>query len=142
MSLRRYELSTPLELHVEAIMPWWHFHRRLALPTHLEHGLEVQCRGSFFVDSSRRVQCLLPLGHFSVVSPHFHSCCTAGLLLTRHLAALLGLVVPCPSWALMRLLRAPLHTRSQSRSASFGLLLTLFFSHHTVFTELVVFWVR
>ena len=55
VSLRRYSLSTHLDLHVEAVMPWWHFRRRLALPTHLELRLEACCRTSFFVDSSRRV---------------------------------------------------------------------------------------
>ena len=55
VSLRRYSLSTHLDLHVEAIMPCWHSRRRLALPTHLELRLEGCCRGSFFADSSRRV---------------------------------------------------------------------------------------
>ena len=55
VSFRRYSLSTHLDLNVEAIMPCWHFRRRLALPTHLELRLEGCCRSSFFADSSRRV---------------------------------------------------------------------------------------
>ena len=60
VSFRRYSLSTHLDLNVEAIMPCWHFRRRLALPTHLELRLEGCCRSSFFADSSRRVQYPLP----------------------------------------------------------------------------------
>ena len=57
-SLRRHTLSTHLDLHVEAVMPSWHLHRRLALLTHLEHPVEDhcdRCRSSFCVDSSRLV---------------------------------------------------------------------------------------
>ena len=70
-------------------MPWWHFRRRLALPTHLELRLETCCRSSFFVDSSRRVQYPLPLCVFC------HSLHTAllGCLLTLTLfPSLLDLV--------------------------------------------------
>ena len=94
-SRRRHPLWTHLDSHVEAVVfclfvVSLHLtHRRLALQTQLELRLEACCRSSVFVDSSRLVSYPLPLGHFSVVSPYFHSCCTAGLLLTRHLVVLL-----------------------------------------------------
>ena len=37
-------------------MPWWHFHRRLSLSTHLDLRVELSCRGdTFIVDSQCRL---------------------------------------------------------------------------------------
>ena len=69
-------------------MQWWHFHRQLALPTHLQLRLEDWSHSSVFVDSSRLVLYPLPLS-VSLVS----SRCTAGLLLILSLcSSLLDLV--------------------------------------------------
>ena len=141
-SLRGHALSTHLALHVEAVTPSWHIHRQLALLTHLEHPVEDhcdRCRSSFFVDSSRR----LSYPHLLCVSS-VSSRCTAGLLLTLSMClSLLDLVeLACSSWAWFVFFRHCCTQDLKSRSASFGVSLTLSFSRHTVFTELVVFLVR
>ena len=87
-SLRRYSLWTHLDLHVEAVMPCWHFRRRLALPTHLELRLEACCRSSF-VDSSRRVSYPLPL---CVFCHSLHAALLGCLLTSTLFSSLLDLV--------------------------------------------------
>ena len=109
-------------------MPCWHLHRQLAPLTHLDLPVEAHCPGSFFVDSSRLVSYPLPLCLSSLSSR-----CTAGLLLTLTLCS--------PSLNRVKLAALPglrlsnfRHCCTQdlkSRSASFGVSLTLSLSCHT-----------
>ena len=91
-SHRRHAQWTHLDLHVEAIVFCRRLRRQFSPLTHLELRVEVHCRSSFFVDSSRLIECPLSLGQFSVESHQFHSRCIAGLLLTWYLVVILGLV--------------------------------------------------
>ena len=108
-SLRRHLLSTHLALHVEAIMPCWHLHRQLAPLTHLGLRVDDHCRSSFFVDSSRFVWYPLSLCLVSLFTLH----CWAAADLDTVLVISGSGGARSPSWALVRLLQALLHTRSQ-----------------------------
>ena len=96
-----YALSTHLDLHVEAVMPWWHFRRRLDSSQASSRGLPL---------------CLLSLS----------SRCSAGL--PADLDAVLVLAgsggACCPSWAVSPS-SGLLHEDPNASSASIEVLLTL-----------------
>ena len=85
-------------------MSYQHFHRRLSVPTHLDLPVEAHCRSSFF-DSSR-LSYPLPLCLFALD-------CWAAADLDAVLTLPGSGGACCPSWALILLFQALLHTRSQ-----------------------------